>query len=72
MTARRAPFPSPLAGEGAERRSREAGEGALAEQPSADRSSSEALSKRTPHPDRAARGRPSPARGEGSGGSNER
>jgi very-short-patch-repair endonuclease len=51
MTAPRAPIPSPLAGEGAERRSREAGEGALTKNPS---------------PGRSLRSRPpSPARGEG-------
>jgi very-short-patch-repair endonuclease len=50
MTAPRTPKPSPLAGEGAERRSREAGEGALPKNPS---------------PGRALRSRPpSPARGE--------
>jgi very-short-patch-repair endonuclease len=51
MSERRTPKPSPLAGEGAERRSREAGEGALAKNPS---------------PGRSLRSRPSsPARGEG-------
>ena len=51
MTVPRTPKPSPLAGEGAERRSREAGEGALIKNPS---------------PSRSLRSRPpSPARGEG-------
>jgi len=51
MNGRRTPKPSPLAGEGAERRSREAGEGSLA---------------RNPSPGRSLRSRPpSPARGEG-------
>jgi very-short-patch-repair endonuclease len=51
MSERRTPKPSPLAGEGAERRSREAGEGALAKNPS---------------PGRSLRSRPpSAARGEG-------
>jgi very-short-patch-repair endonuclease len=50
MSVPRTPKPSPLAGEGAERRSREAGEGALAKNPS---------------PGRSPRSRPpSPARGE--------
>jgi hypothetical protein len=35
MTAPRTPKPSPLAGEGAERRSREAGEGGLASEEAA-------------------------------------
>ena len=38
MSERHAPIPSPLAGEGAERQSREAGEGALAKNPSPGRS----------------------------------
>ena len=51
MSERRTPKPSPLAGEGAERRSREAGEGTLTKHPS---------------PGRSLRSRPpSPARGEG-------
>src|SRR5262249_6810408 len=59
MNGKRAPKPSPLAGEGAERLRREAGEGALAPDPSAgnpspDRSPAEAGSRP-----------PSPARGEG-------
>ena len=51
MSERRTPKPSPLAEEGAERRSREAGEGALAKNPSPCRSLRSRL--------------PSPARGEG-------
>jgi very-short-patch-repair endonuclease len=64
MSARRTPKPSPLAGEGAERRSREAGEGALARNPSPGRS----LHSRPPSPaggegtERAARARDAPAR----------
>ena len=51
MSAQRTPKPSPLAGEGAERRRREAGEGVLEKYPS---------------PGRSLRSRPpSPARGEG-------
>jgi very-short-patch-repair endonuclease len=51
MKVPRAPKPSPLAGEGAERRSREAGEGAF---------------EKNPSPGRSLRSRPpSPARGEG-------
>src|SRR6266849_412102 len=101
MSEPRAPKPSPPVGEGAERQSREAGEGALATNPSPGRSLRsrppspargegderrdrwfwyndvltnlegvlisilETLHGRTPHPDRAARGRPSPTRGEG-------
>jgi very-short-patch-repair endonuclease len=62
MSERRTPKPSPLAGEGAERRSREAGEGVLARNPSPGRSPQRVEDAR----ERASGSRPpSPARGEG-------
>jgi len=60
MREPRTPKPSPLAGEGAERRSREAGEGALAKNPSPVRSPQRVEDARG----RASGSRP-PARGEG-------
>lgn len=75
MTERHAPKPSPLVGEGAAQLRRAAGEGAFGTKPPsvsplpghAVDQPSEALRKETPHPDRAKRGPPSPARGEGTG-----
>jgi hypothetical protein len=54
MSGQRAPKPSPLAGEGAERRRREAGEGVLWLGIEL-----EELGAVTPHPARATRGHPS-------------